>query len=116
MNKSELIPEMSFSSKQKAEEFDNIITKILNNKNTKQIFDSIKYASHYAALRAIEMNEFHFELLDLNDDDFNELICLCEEEVADILDGDICDDCYKIPLNYLYLKIYDLENKELGGF
>jgi hypothetical protein len=107
MNKSELIHEMIFSCKQKAEEFDNIITKILYNKNTKQIFDSIKYASHHAALRAIEMNEFHFKLLDLNDD-FNELICLCEEDVVDILDGDIYDDCYKIPLNFLYLKIYDL--------
>lgn len=109
MYKSELISEMIFSSKQKAEQFDNIITKILNNKNTKQIFDSIKYASHYSALRAIEMNEFHFDLLDLNDEDFNELISLCEE-VYDILDGDIYDDCYKIPLNFLYLKIYGLEN------
>jgi hypothetical protein len=114
MNKSELIPEMCFSSKQKAKQFDNIITKILNNKNTKQLFDSIKYASHYAALRAIEMNEFHFKLLD--DADFNELILLCEEEVVDILEGNIYDDCYKIPLNYLYLKIYDLENIKLGGF
>lgn len=112
MNESELIPEMCFSNKQKAEQFDNIITKILNNKNTKQLFDSIKYASHYAALRAIEMNEFHFELLDLNDEDFNELISLCEE-VYDILDGNIYDDCYKIPLNFLYLKIYDLENYDL---
>lgn len=109
MYKSELIPEMYFSNKQKSKQFDNIIKKILNNKNTKQIFDSIKYASHYAALRAIEMNEFHFDLLDLNDEDFNELIYLCEE-VEDILDGNIYDDCYKIPLNFLYLKIYDLEN------
>jgi hypothetical protein len=109
MNKSELIPEMCFSSKQKAKQFDNIITKILNNKNTKQLFGSIKYASHYAALRAIEMNEFHFQLLNLNDEDFNELISLCEE-VEDILDGNVEEDCYKIPLNFLYLKIYDLEN------
>lgn len=109
MYKSELICEMIFSSKQKVEEFDNIIKKILYNKNTKQIFGSIKYASHYAALRAIEMNKFHFRLLDLNDEDFNELIYLCEE-VGDILGGNVEEDCYKIPLNFLYLKIYDLEN------
>lgn len=107
MYKSELLKEMSFSNKHKAEEFDNIIKKILYNKNTKQIFNSIKYASHYASLRAIEMNEFHFKLLDLNDEDFNELIYLCEE-VEDILGGDVEEDCYKIPLNFLYLKIYDL--------
>lgn len=112
MYKSELIPEIIFLHKEETERFDNVITKILHNKDTKSILDKVKYPSHYAALRAIEMNEFHFQLLNLNDEDFNELISLCEN-IECIINGNIYNECYKIPLNYIYLKIYNLENIEV---
>lgn len=98
---SSIIPCMIFDSKDKANRLDNIIQKFLSENKAQQEFRKVKYASAHAALRAIEINEFHLKLKGPYSD---ELISACED-VDEILDGDTVEDCYRSVMNYLYLKI-----------
>lgn len=104
MYESKFLPSVFFADKEDVKDYDNIIEKFLSDKDAQQEFHNVRYASHYAALRAIEINEFHFHL---NGPYSEALISACEN-IVEILEDDACEGCYRNTLNFLYLKIYNL--------
>lgn len=103
---SNILEEMLFSSQEDADEFDNALKDYLN--NPKAIYEfqvSGKYPSIQAMERAIEANEFQETL----GTESERLILACEN-MASGFNGVSEDDCYRIPLMYIFNKIYKHDN------
>lgn len=103
---SNLIEEMLFDSKEDADEFDNALKDYLNNPKT---INEFKMAGNYPSInamkRAIETNEFQNEL----GIESERLILACENMVSGF-NGANENDCYRIPLMYVFNKIYKNDN------
>lgn len=103
---SNFIEEMLFDSKEDADEFDNALKDYLNNPKT---INEFKMAGNYPSLnamqRAIETNEFQNQL----GCESERLILACEN-MACGNNGINEDYCYRIPLMYIFNKIYKNDN------
>lgn len=103
---SSILKEMLFSNKEDAYEFDCALTNYLNNPKA---INEFKMAGNYPSLnamqRAIETNEFQNQL----GRESERLILACEN-MACGNNGINEDDCYRIPLMYIFNKIYKNDN------
>lgn len=103
---SNIIKEMLFSNEEDADEFDNALEDYLNNpKAIKEFKMAGNYPSINAMQRAIETNEFQNQL----GRESERLMLACENMVCGN-NGINEDDCYRIPLMYIFNKIYKNDN------
>lgn len=103
---SSILKEMLFSNKEDAYEFDCALIHYLNNPKA---INEFKMAGNYPSInamqRAIETNEFQNQL----GRESERLILACENMVCGN-NGINEDDCYRIPLMYIFNKIYKNDN------
>ena len=103
---SNIIEIMLFSTEEDADEFDNALKDYLNSPKAINEFKmSGSYPSINAMKRAIETNEFQNEL----GIESERLILACENMVSGF-NGANENDCYRIPLMYVFNKIYKNDN------
>lgn len=99
---SNIIKEMLFSNEEDAEFFDNVLTEYLNNPDAIAEFKAPKYASIQAVKYAINNDTFVHQLQGVH----SELLIEACENMVDGSNGFNSNDCYKLPLMYIFNKVY----------
>lgn len=100
---SNLIEEMLFQNEEDAEHFDIVLENFMNNKEAINEFESVKLASIEAVRYHINNNSF-IELL--GETVYLDELIEASERMIDGYNGATADDCYKLPLIYIFNKLY----------
>lgn len=99
---SNLIEEMLFGSEEDAEYFDNTLEEYINTPEAIEEFKSVKFAS----IEAVNFNIKHDMFVDYLEGDYSEKLIEAAERMVDGYNGTTADDCYKLPLLYIFDKVY----------
>ena len=100
---SNLIEEMLFSTEEDAEKFDNALTEYINTPAAIEEFKSQRYPSIYAVQYAINNGTF---VENWQGEYTDKLMEACENMVDGYNGYDSAGDCYTLPLNYIFNKVY----------
>lgn len=99
---SNIINEMLFDNEADAEHFDKILTEYLNNPDAITEFKAPKYASIQAVKYAINNDTFVHQLQGIH----SELLIEACERMVEGYNGFSSNDCYRLPLMYIFNKVY----------
>lgn len=100
---SNLIEEMLFSSEEDAEYFDSTLEEYINTPEAIEEFKSVKFAS----IEALKFNIEHDMVVNYLEGDYSEKLIEAAERMVDGYNGTTADDCYKLPLLFIFNKVYE---------